>query len=179
MVRAFLLSLLSRQYALEKEKVRERYPLAWLVWEPGNWVPASGTGDTRLAETMVPRGGPARPVGGDALCFELRCDKGKETRLRVGRAPENEIVVNDMTVSREHVALVHTFAVWKADLAPSQKAAWYDEKRLIAGNPVPLVDGGQLRIGDVLLGFHEPRSFWRRVSEANAQLGSQVFSRHV
>lgn len=87
-----------------KEKFRAKYPHPWLVWEAGAWnVPEVVEGNvaaTRLPLTDLRDCLPA----GDALCFEL-VGQTDGSPLRLGRASNNALVVNDATVSREQLHL--------------------------------------------------------------------------
>lgn len=99
-----MLSLLGRQRQLLGARFFERYSSDWLVWEPGLWRPARSILTSNTETTLQPSGGDSpRPVGEDALCFELKQTAGKA--FTVGRGSENNIVVNDLTVSREQFLL--------------------------------------------------------------------------
>src|SRR4051812_32130275 len=101
MTRALLLSLLSRQALMLKASgFRERYPHGWLVWEAGGWnVPDIGED---MGNTRLPSGDMADCLPqSDVLCFELP-PPAADAVIKVGRAPECDVVINDATVSREH-----------------------------------------------------------------------------
>lgn len=166
MVRAYLMSFVARQALLLKDKLATRYPNAWLVWEPGAWsAPPVQGNDTA---TRLPTAGSAvtAPQRGDALCFELDLPP-KATLLRLGRASENDIVVNDATVSREHLRLTRQAnGRWSAEASPQAKSTFLGPLFLMPGKPVQLSDGQKLKVGDVVFTFHEPASFVTRLSSA-------------
>src|SRR5688500_14207309 len=102
-VPASLQSLLVRQLmALKEPAWQAKHVTDWLIWEPGAWkVPHVGANmaSTQIAAPQLPN----RPPQGDCLCFELK--PAAAVKLKIGRAPENDIVLNDATVSREHLLL--------------------------------------------------------------------------
>jgi len=124
-VPAYMLSILHRQQLLLKDGFVTRYPLDWLIWEPGPWRPARSELESNLESTQLPGSErPARPTGEDAICFQLKLPTDGDL-LSVGRATTNDVVINDLTASREQFSLQ-----WRA-------GAWY----LAAANGVVTVDG--------------------------------------
>ena len=154
---AYMLSLLGRQRQLLGARFSTRYPSNWLVWEPGAWRPARSPSTSNVESTQLPTPVPAaRPVSEDALCFEL---KRLEASLTVGRSTENQIVVNDLTVSREQLFLEFAQQHWRLrSIGPVT----------VDGQPVGL-NGALLKneavvgIGDVRMTFYEPEGFLRRL----------------
>lgn len=104
-VPAYMLSILHRQQQLLKDGFVERYPTDWLVWEPGPWKPARSVLESNLESTKLPSHDTEyRPVGNDAICFQLKLPKDGGL-LKVGRATTNDVVINDLTASREQFSL--------------------------------------------------------------------------
>ncbi|MEW5740533.1 MAG: FHA domain-containing protein [Myxococcota bacterium] len=163
---AYLLSLLSRQWLLTGEKFATRYPHQWLVWEPGEWTgPAKGE-DVSMATTRLPSHRPPdRPPMGDALCFELKPVEGLS--LKLGRADTNDIILNDMTVSREHLRLTFTQGRWYATPGPEAKLTSVAGQTLGPGGRESLRNGDSLKLGGITLTFLESATFMARV-KANA-----------
>lgn len=160
--RALLLSLLSRQCLLLKANgFRERYPHGWLVWEAGEWnVPDVGEelGTTRLPLSDVADCLPQS----DVLCFEV-APPPPGTVLKVGRGAENDVVINDATVSREHLEVgFDGERCWARPLAEASETS-------VNGVPMdrihktPLITGVRLVVGGVALTYHSPDSFGARV----------------
>ncbi|PTL81703.1 FHA domain-containing protein [Vitiosangium sp. GDMCC 1.1324] len=178
MARALLLSLLVRQHLALKEKFRARYPHSWLVWEAGVWnVPETSEqnhGTTRLPTSELYDCLPS----GDAMCFELAAAPGKD-ELTLGRASHNVFVVNDATVSREHLVLhAQPDGRWMVSALAQGGPAMLSGKLLRPGQPMPLESGMQLQLGDVRLTFHDAESFHTRMGHTAAlmlanQRGSQ------
>ena len=166
MPRALLLSLLSHQCLLLKAGFRERYPHGWLVWEVGAWnVPEVGE---ELAATRVPvqEVSDCLPSSDDVLCFELAPSDGP---LGMGRAPENRIMVNDATVSREHLKLYpEADGGWSVELVEGAAESSAGGESLLPGVRRPWRDQESLQIGDVRLTYHASESFLARV-QAHAE----------
>lgn len=138
-----------------------KYPHDWLVWEPGVWqVPAPGKamGVTRFMTTEAV----GRPQTVDSRCFELVAPSGK---LRIGRAPENDIVINDETVSREHLMLERVGARWLASALPTSKATRFTVKGSPAAEdaPVPLTSGDHVTLGGVVLTYLSAAALKERI----------------
>src|SRR5215472_2107404 len=145
MVRSVLPSVLIRQHLSLKDEFRKRYPHAWLVWEAGAWN-VSGDGEQNVAHTQPPAEDlqDCLPTG-DILCFEL-ATSAPEQILRLGRASQNDIVINDSTVSREHLLLTRSASGdWSAELkSPTQHVA-IAGRALAHGKPVSLHRGDVLK----------------------------------
>ncbi len=172
MVRAYLLSLLARQYLAKGPQARDGFPHSWLVWEPGSWIPAARPDDESVGETVTPSASfPDRPQIGDALCFELGLRKPPPWTLRLGRMPDNDVRVNDMTVSRTHLVLTSGMGDdWRVRVADGAKGATYRGKPISPVDGVALDDGGELIVGGVALTFLAPTTLWRRVEETARRL---------
>ena len=168
MARALLLSLLVRQHLALKEKFRARYPHCWLVWEEGVWnVPENSEqnhGATRLPTSELRDCLPS----GDAMCFELAPSTGTDV-LSLGRASHNVLVINDATVSREHLVLhAQPDGRWRVEALAQGGPAMLSGKRLPPGQLMPLETGMQLQLGDVRLTFHDAESFHTRMGHTAA-----------
>ena len=110
---SYMCSLLCRQLMLlDEAKFLAQHPYAWLVWEPGKKVapasPAEHETSTRIPDSKrLPD-----PANADALCFELKVEPDVDARLTAGRSRESDIVLDDMTVSREQFVLHHSEGYW-------------------------------------------------------------------
>lgn len=167
MARALLLSLLSRQCLLLKANgFRERYPHGWLIWEAGMWnVPEVGE---ELGATRLPSGDIADCLPqSDVLCFEL-APSARE--LKLGRAPENDIVINDATVSREHLKVGFDGERWWAQPLPEAAQSEVNGIEMDRIHKTPLLPGVKLRVGDVALTYHTVESFLARVQVQSDRL---------
>lgn len=172
MARSLLMSLLVRQHLALKEKFRARYPHSWLVWEAGVWnVPESSEqnhGATRLPTSDLRDCLPP----GDAMCFEL--SPGRDA-LMIGRASHNAFVINDATVSREHLMLrVRPDGGWTVEALSQGGPAMLGGQLLPPGEPRPLESGMHLLLGDVRLTFHDAESFHQRMGHTAALVMAQA-----
>lgn len=169
MVRPLLLSLLVRQALALKERFRSRYPNAWLVWEAGAWhVPEPDEQGVAVTRLSTPDLLDCLPSGEDALCFELH--PGIPPRaLRLGRAASNDLVVNDATVSREHLTLLPGEGdAWLVEPLPGSSVL-LSGRALPVGAPTRLLANAELRLGEIRMTFHDLHSFIARVEALAAQ----------
>lgn len=162
MARALLLSLLSRQSLLLKaEGFRKRYPHGWLVWEAGGWnVPDVGE---EMGNTQLPSGDIVDCLPqSDVLCFELAPPLPGAV-MKLGRAPENDFVINDATVSREHLELGFDGERYWARPLPGCAEVTVNGVPMDRLHRTPLVSGVRLVLGAVALTWLPPDAFWARV----------------
>lgn len=190
MGRALLVSVIARQSLLLGDALTARYPYPWLLVESrGTSLPSpspapfNDKSTTRLPSSTPP----TVPEAGDPLCLELAA-AGPGTQLKLGRAVKNDLVIDDPTVSREHLNLTFENGHWHAQVMnpaddaalhatpiaqgaltvlrlPSAPRTLYRSVPLPAGQKVMLSDGDQLRLGDVLVTYVDPESFLKRVRE--------------
>jgi hypothetical protein len=168
-IQAYLLSLLARQLLLTKDGFQTRYPNAWLVWEPGEWaVPKAGV-DVSVAETQLPGGkAPERPLGKDALCFALKAPGA--TALGIGRAPDNAIVINDLTVSRLHGRLLPSTEGWSLEALSQSKTTALDGRSLPVKSAVRLRTGSAILLGGITVTYLDAQAMRERVGRVSAEL---------
>ena len=74
-------------------------------------------------------------------------------RITIGRTPNNDIVVNDHSVSRFHAYVRHDGTMWIVADAGSKNGSWLDKSSLEARKERKLSSRGVLRLGDVDLRF--------------------------
>jgi len=163
MLPGYLLSLLTKQRALLRERFDARYPHAWLVWEPGTRLRPESPAELEAGRTKLPaRDTASHPVGNDAVCFPLPTPTKEGNCLTIGRQSEASITVDDMSISREHALLFCKSGVWQI-----QPASIADT--LVAGVPLhqgqraPLANGCVIKIGGVTLTFYERHRFVERL----------------
>lgn len=153
-----MLSLLGRQRQLLGARFFERYPSNWLVWEPGRWRPARSESTSNTEATQLPTPLPmSRPVGDDALCFELK--RVEKSDLTVGRGTDNHIVVNDLTVSRAQLHLTFNGGLWRVS---SSNAMTVDGQPVVPQG-LTLKNAAALELGDVRMTFYEPQGLIQRL----------------
>lgn len=142
-----------------------RYPHPWLVWEPGNRV-SSASAHGIPVTTVVPVQASAKtPTEGDPLCFPLVM--GARGAVRVGRSPESDVVVDDLTVSRDHLELCVDAEGWFVRVPPQSSATTLVRKMsLQPGETMRLVDGCAIVAGGVQFTFRAQGKLLPRVLEA-------------
>ena len=168
MTREVPLSLLVRQHLALKDEFPRRYPNAWLVWEAGAWsVPAPMDGSVARTHLPADELKDCLPVG-DVLCFELPLQNAGS--LKLGRAEGNDVVIQDATVSREHVVLSRNEAgEWK--VVPAEgRSAKVGEQDVAGEVEAELRRGDRLQLGEVTLTFYDADSFVARVSDEGQKL---------
>ncbi|MDP1920616.1 MAG: FHA domain-containing protein [Myxococcales bacterium] len=144
---SYLLSFISIQALRLQATFAAKYPGAWLIWEPGAWQPPSRA----MVNTVgVPVGAPATaPTQTDSLCFSLGRNVGL---VSIGRAPENDCVVSDATVSRHHADLFERAGRWWVRAAEGRQLA-------LNGQPLTaeavLSRHDHLQLGNVTLTFED------------------------
>lgn len=156
MTRAFLMSLVLEQYGRLGEAFIERYDHPWLVWDASAWSAPRADGATRIGP--LPTGAPARKER-DALCYGLFV-KGDVKKIALGRANDNDIVINDGTVSRHHALLTkNQSGQWQVHAFPATSGTFCGSRLLENHEIAPLLDRQKLVVGAVDLMFYEPKSF--------------------
>lgn len=143
---SYLLSFLAIQAARLPATFGQKYGGGWLVWEPGSWQPPNRALVQTMGVTKERATSATSPTDTDALCFSL----GEGPVVRVGRAPDNDCVVSDATVSRQHVKLQHSPAGWRVH-SVGGRLVEINGRRLT--NEQALVAFDQLRLGNVTLTF--------------------------
>jgi pSer/pThr/pTyr-binding forkhead associated (FHA) protein len=156
-VKTYLLSWLRKYHAQDRlEQFERARPGAWLVWEAGPWRPPSARRDT-IVSTPSTR----LLASGESLAIELVArDGGAEVRL--GRGPDNDVVIDDATLSRLHLVLRRDAAGgWTAQDCGSRNGTRIDgaPSRLM----VPLRQGSAIEAGAVRLTFYDAAGLYARL----------------
>jgi hypothetical protein len=142
-VPAYLLSLLAKRFVQSADAFAQDHPGYWVVWEPGP-TRAAGVFDPTATAVGLERSGSV----GDSLAFYLK----PRQALKIGRSSTCDLVINDATVSREHLELEPDGEGWRVRVL-SHSGAELAGASLDAGAEAPLESGGVLRTGDVMLTF--------------------------
>jgi hypothetical protein len=156
-VKSYLLSWLRKAHAGHAlEQFERERPGPWLVWEAGPWRPPSARRDTLVA-------GPATRLlaSGESLAIHLASrDGGAE--VKIGRAPESDLVVDDATLSREHLVLRRgPLGRWTARDAGSRNGTKVDGAPAVMSTP--LVPGSVIEAGAVRLTFYDAAGLYARL----------------
>ncbi|MDX2009893.1 MAG: FHA domain-containing protein [Myxococcaceae bacterium] len=145
-VPSFWLSILKRQALMLGDGFTHRYANDWLVWEAGLWMPATSREKSDVLETVMPGTEKLlRPTASDAVCYALWPDASRR-ELLVGRATTNDLIINDLTVSRVAFRLVPTDG-WRLEPESNVSVTGAPE------GPTQLTTGQVVRVGDVRLTY--------------------------
>ena len=125
----------------------------WNVPEPGEELGATRLPSRDIADCLPQS---------DVLCFELVPPASGGT-VRLGRSSDNHVVINDATVSREHLVLGHDGERWWVEPVEGCARAEINGIPMDRAHRTPLVNGASLRIGDVALTFHTVDGFLTRI----------------
>ena len=133
-------------------------PEDWLVWEAGPWRPTYQPRDTLAQDgliTSVPHG------AGESLAIALEPPTARPY-LSLGRGADNDIVVDDATLSRVHLLLQREPLGWTARDAGSTNGSSVDGAP-IGPDAVALQTGQRLLAGSVRFTFYDPGGLYLRL----------------
>ena len=162
-MKSFLLSWLAQRHAgdgLTAFKLTHAGP--WLVWEAGPWRPPPADRATILAVSPD-----RRPTSGDALVLEVAARAGRPRLegVRLGRGPENDIVVDDGTLSRAHLLLRQEDGGWTLEDLGSSNGTRVDGQ-VVRGGRVAVATGSRIEAGGVRLTFYDADGLFLRIKRA-------------
>jgi pSer/pThr/pTyr-binding forkhead associated (FHA) protein len=117
-----------------------------------------GTRRLRLADLSAARADPV-PVRDQVwwltdepgLRFEL--EPGAQL-VRLGRALDNDVVINSQRVSRYHAQLRCVEGAWLVYDLDSTNGTWLDDERVWPGRPKAVTRGAALKLGDHEIDVH-------------------------
>ncbi len=156
-MKTYLISWLKKTHAGHRLEEFERLrPGPWLVWEAGPWRPPTSRRDTLASgpETRL-------LASGESLAIQLAAkDGGAEVRL--GRDADNDLVVDDATLSRIHLVLRRAArGAWSAQDAGSRNGTKVDGAPAVMA--LPLKQGSVLEAGAVRLTFYDAAGLYARL----------------
>ncbi len=156
---SYVLSWLRKRFAdADLASFVRQHPDPWIVWEPGRWHPPPREGSTTIASEV-----PSDPQDvGEALAVVLR---GREPgAVTFGRGPENDVPLDDATLSRTHLAFLRAGdGRWTVRDAGSSNGSWVNRQKLEPGKPVPLASGAFIKAAGVRLTFYESGDLFLRL----------------
>lgn len=156
-MRSYLVSWLRKAHAgvTLAEFERER-PGDWLVWEAGPWRPPAAR-----RETLV-KGPETRLLpSGESLAIQLASKNGS-AEVRLGRAAENDVVIDDATLSRVHLVFRRRPGGWTVEDPGSRNGTKLDGAPL-GRAPVPVAPGAIVEAGAVRLTLHDAAGLYMRL----------------
>jgi hypothetical protein len=159
-VKSFLVSWLAKKHAgADLRAFLKERPEDFVVWEAGPWRPPAARN-----ETMAAGPGTRLLSAGESLAIALVAkDGGAEVRL--GRSAENDLVVDDGTLSRHHLLFRREAAGWTLRDAGSSNGSKLNGMRL-GGEGALLRPGDRIEAGAVRLTFYDAPSMYMRLRGA-------------
>jgi hypothetical protein len=152
-------SVLASQFLEDPNAVRRSVCWPVLVWE----APPMGVRPLFTRSTL-PGLSMSRPTVAEPLVLEVR-KRTHATSLHagvtLGRTPDNDIVVEDPTVSRVHATFREEpkTGVWYVNDDGSHNGTWHNGTLLIPGRDTPLFERASLCFGDVMATFLQFNAF--------------------
>ena len=157
---SYLLSWLRAKFgASDVEPFERLHPHDWLVWEAGPWYPPE-----RATGTLVGSGETqGAPGAGEPIVIALQRDS-RRPYVTIGRGKENDVAVDDATLSRVHLVLMRPESGgWTVRDAGSSNGTYLEGRLLETGKPALLASGTHLQAGSVRLTFLESRDLLLRL----------------
>ncbi len=114
----------------------------YLIDETGELVPVDLEHVIAQGPALVVRGGGGRV--GESFPIEGE-------RIRIGRRPESEVFLDDITVSRDHALIIRRGDHWFIDDGGSLNGTYVNRSRIESHR---LEEGDELQIGKYKLTFH-------------------------
>ena len=140
-----------------------RYPFPVLVaigWRRTAW--AGGAYDSTARPTPVV-GPVTAPLDADAPVWSIPDPDAVHGTVRVGRAPGNDIVIPEPSISKWHVELCFDGRLWFARDAGSRNGTWIEGAKVPTEVPIPIRSGDTLTLGtDVRLRFLTPDALFEQ-----------------
>jgi pSer/pThr/pTyr-binding forkhead associated (FHA) protein len=156
-VKTYLISWLRKTHLGHRLEQFERLrPGPWLVWEAGPWRPPSARRETLQA-------GPQTRLlaSGESLAIELAAKNGG-AEVRLGRDADNDLVIDDATLSRVHLILRRApKGAWSVHDAGSRNGTKVDGAP--AKMALPIEQGSVIEAGAVRLTFYESAGLYARL----------------
>jgi hypothetical protein len=159
-VKAYLISWLKRNHQANDMGAFERaHPGPWLVWEAGPWRPPAPDRATRASSERR-----SRDSAGDALALQVAPRPGRpgSVGVQLGRGPDNDLVVDDGTLSRAHLLLRLVEAGWTLQDLRSSNGTRLDGVD-VNGEPVAIEPGASIEAGSVRLTFYDSKGLYLRL----------------
>ncbi len=159
-MRSYLVSWLQRHLDADMQAFERAHPGPWLVWEAGPWRPPPADRST-LADSGG-RGG--RTSSGDALALQVapRPGRARFEGVRLGRGPDNDLVVDDGTLSRAHLLLRVDAGRWTVEDLRSSNGTRVDGVA-VDGKAVRIESGSRIEAGTVRLTFYDAKGLYLRL----------------
>jgi hypothetical protein len=124
------------------EGTGESVTATYRIDDTGELVPVEIDEVTARGPALVIRAGGGRV--GESFAIEGE-------RMSIGRRPESEVFLDDVTVSRDHALLIHRGGAWYLDDCGSLNGTYVNRSRIESHR---LEEGDEVQIGKYKLTFH-------------------------
>ncbi|MGH3103933.1 MAG: FHA domain-containing protein [Gaiellaceae bacterium] len=95
-------------------------------------------------------------MGTAALIFPNGVEYKLEGEVRIGRDPENELVLGTKSVSRRHALITSVHGRWFVEDRGSFNGTLLNDDRIRPGVPLPLRHSDRLQVGPLVIVFSSP-----------------------
>jgi hypothetical protein len=126
---------------LELDSNGEPATATYRIGETGDFIPIDIGAVVTNSAALVIRAGGGR--AGESFAVDGE-------RMTIGRRPDSEIFLDDITVSRDHALLVHRGSEWYIDDCGSLNGTYVNRERIDSQR---LADGDELQVGKYKLTF--------------------------
>jgi pSer/pThr/pTyr-binding forkhead associated (FHA) protein len=120
----------------------ESVTATYRIDETGELVPLEVGEVTANGPALVIRAGGGRVGESFSIAGE---------RMSIGRRPDSEVFLDDITVSRDHALLIHRSGAWYLDDCGSLNGTYVNRNRIESHR---LAEGDEVQIGKYKLTFH-------------------------
>lgn len=161
-----------RQLVLHPGQALVKVPV--LVWEA---PPSQSSEDEDWAPTDA--GFKTRPTAADPLVFPVEKVAGRPNPfamgVTVGRVENNDVIVDDGSVSRFHAWLQYEAKqkTWTLCDAESKNGTFLGAQRLKPNQKVPLTDGARVKFGEAEMTFLSPDGLVKLIQTRSGGYGSK------
>jgi hypothetical protein len=145
------------------ESFAKRFPEPMLLYLATITGGSAGVTTHRMSveEAAQKRGSEAQALGRDQRVAVVRKSPRNPiaSQIAIGRGDDNDIIVQEPTVSKQHAFLEQRGAIWYLSDLDSANGTFVSGRRLDANDSAPVVDDAILALGSCELRFLLPMSF--------------------
>lgn len=155
------------RYLRNREVFERNLPPALLVFTPATEEASGGDGEEYRLKTVTNAGAPTLGASGPMVFPVLKSRTNAFGRgITVGRTGNNDVVLDDGSVSRFHAWFSREEgpAGFLLTDAGSKNGSWAGGVRLVPRRAVPVADGARLRFGQVEVSFYTASGFVRMLA---------------
>ncbi len=155
------------RYLRNREAFERNLPSALLVFTPASEVAGGEESEEYRLKTVTNAGAPTLGASGPVVFPVVKSRPNAFARgITVGRTGNNDVVLDDGSVSRFHAwfSREEGQAGFLLTDAGSKNGSWAGGVRLVPRRAVPVADGARLRFGQVEVAFYTASGFLRMLA---------------